>query len=190
MDLLHQHMLMSDLKLDYLRDKALELYDYCLAEGHPAYITQFIERQLAATPPPLSLLEMLADEMQQRLVTLRENHFDLREKIVKVFSQQYQFDITPLVPADQLEAYHRVDAQAILNYASRQGVQLSTHEQDQLSRIITVSRDTARQLQSDIKLTANIHQMLLDWLYALSIRTVRNESLVIGLTGDHADIVH
>jgi hypothetical protein len=123
----------------------------------------------------LFLLSSIADDLQQRLFSLREHHFNVREKVVNTFKDIYHVDITPLIPPDQLAAYHEVEPDLILRYAGQHGIEFTRDERKMLRQLIRHSGDTASQLQADIKLTNDIHSMLLDWIQALTTRFARTD---------------
>ncbi len=177
-------------ELDQLRVEALDLYDRCLVENNPMQVIHFIERQLSHTPPRIQLLRHIADDVQQRLFSLREYHFDLREKIIKTFDEIYEVDVTPLMPPDQLETYHTVAPQAFLDYAIMQGLEVDSQEKMLLVEMIQTSRDIASQLQSDIQLTSTLHTMIQEWINALSATTARMGWQLMGLDMPSDDVIH
>src|SRR5262245_34621958 len=98
-------------ELNQLRAHALDLFDRCLAEGNAAPIVACVERMLAGEPPQLQLLREFADDLQQRLLSLRAYQFDVRKNVVQTLAQDYGVDITPLAPANALDHYHLLDPQ-------------------------------------------------------------------------------
>ncbi len=163
---------------DSLRTEALDLYEHCLAEGTQFYIKRFIEGQLALNPPRLALLWSIADDLQQRLFALREHHFGIRERLLSTFQRVYRVDVTPLMPPDQLSRYHTVKPELVIAYTLRHGVELDGEEKQLLTEMIDNSRFMADQLQSDIDLTVKIHQMILDWIQALTVQAVRTDRVI------------
>jgi hypothetical protein len=181
---------LSLMELDQLRIEALDLYDRCLVEHNPIQVIHFIEGQLTHTPPRIQLLRHIADDVQQRLFSLREYHFDLRGKIINTFDEIYNVDVTPLMPPDQLEAYHTVPPQTFLDYAIMQGLEIDKQEKLLLVEMIQTSRDIASQLQSDIQLTSTLHTMIQEWINALSATTARMGWQLMGLNIPADDIIH
>lgn len=164
---------LSPTEIDHLRNEAMKLYDHCLVEGNPLYMMRFIERQLTYSPPRLELLRGIADDLQQRLFTLRESHFNVREKVITTFLDIYEIDVTSVIPANQLDTYHEVNPQLLIDYVLQHGINLGPEEINLLLGMIKTSRRMATQLQADINLTSIIREMIFDWLNALSIRFAR-----------------
>ncbi len=182
-DLFEQEDMFSLSEIDHLRVEALQLYDKCLAEGSATHMFRFIERQLSASVPPMTLLRSMADDLQQRLFALREDHFNVREKVVNTFRDVYHVDVSPLIPPDQLEVYHRIKPQAVLDYVGQHGLSLAPQEKTLLVNMVRTSCDMAAQLYTDIKLTLDIFDMLVDWMLALSTKFSRVGGLWIPFDG-------
>ena len=160
--------LLAMAELTQLRAQALDLFDRCLVEGNPAPIIAFVERQLTNDPPQLQLLRDFSEDIQNRLLSLRAYHYDVRKNVVMTFSQDYHVDITPLVPASELDRYHLVEPQQVLAYAQAQGATFSDQDLILLGRLLEQSVTTAARLQSDIVLTTELQNLVLDWFDALS----------------------
>jgi hypothetical protein len=158
-------------EINQLRVQALDLFDRCLAEGNPAPIIIFIERQLVGDPPHLQLLRDFAEDLQQRLISLRTYHYDVRENVVRTFADAYRVDITPLAPANDLPSYHKLDPQKVVAFAQSHGAALTEKDRLLLAKMVEVSVKAADHLAQDIKLTEDLHRLVLDWLEALS-RTI------------------
>lgn len=158
------------LHLKRMREEALELYDYCLAEGNVGPMIHFIEEQIAADPPPLLLLYEIADDIQQRFLSLRENHFDVRHQVLQALHNLYQIDIDTIIPHERLE---RLEADEIIELLLGHGASVNDDEQDVLRRLIDQSRETAVQLKEDIRLTASVQEMVMDWVSALATSAAR-----------------
>jgi hypothetical protein len=160
-------------ELNQLRTQAIDLFDRCLAEGNTAPIVAFVERQVTGDPPQLQLLHDFAEDLQQRLLSLRAYHYDVRKNVVKTFAEAYGVDITPVVPASDLDHYHLTDAKDVLAYAQAQGAAFSDQDLILLGKLLEVSVKTAARLINDIKLTIELQEMVLDWLDALSMTVGR-----------------
>jgi hypothetical protein len=155
-------------ELNQLRTQALDLFDRCLAEGNPAPIIVFIERQLVGDPPHLQLLRDFAEDLQQRLISLRTYHYDVRENVVRTFADAYGVDITPLAAANDLSSYHRLDPQTVVAFAQSHGATLTEKDRLLLAKMVEASVRAAEHLAEDIKLTEDLQRLVLDWLEALS----------------------
>src|SRR5690606_25880350 len=76
-------------ELNYLRLEAMDLFERCLTEGSPACLETFIEEQLSHEPPRLELLREVGEDLHQRLLSLREYHYDVLERVWVTLSQDY-----------------------------------------------------------------------------------------------------
>jgi hypothetical protein len=155
-------------ELNQLRAHAVDLFDRCLTEGNAAPILAFIEKQLAGDPPHLQFLREFADDLQQRLLSLRAYHFDVRENVVRTLAVDYGIDITPLAPPDALDRYHLIEPQQMLAYMREHGKALSGDDLILLGKLLEVSIKAAERLHRDITLTAELQNLVLDWFDAHS----------------------
>jgi len=154
-----------------LRLEALDHFDKSLSEGKPGYLEKFLERHLLQEPPPLELLSQVAEDIHQRLLTLRQHHFDLREGVRRTL-QQHQIDITPFVPPDPV-AYHQLDLEALMSLFSGGTVSLTDESDQALRTMLQEKQAAAARLYSDIMLAEHLYTYLMDWLMALHIVSVR-----------------
>jgi hypothetical protein len=161
------------LQLKKMREEALELYDYCLAEGNPGPMINFIEEQIALDPPPLLLLYEIADDIQQRFMSLRENQFDVRHQVVQIFNDLYDMDVAVFFTEEKLEA---LTPQEAIDLLETNGAEIADDEKALLQRLINQSRDTAAQLGEDIRLTESVQEMVMDWALALASTVARDYS--------------
>lgn len=159
-------------EMDHLRGQAITLYEQCLAEQGTQFLVNFIETQLADGPPPIVLLQRIADDLQQRLLSLRSHHFDVRKYVIDMLKEQQDMDITPYMPADALNTFHCFDTLQVLEAC---GLKQSAADHKRLRRILETSRNIGKQLQIDIDITADLLRMVNDWLQALSMRYGRDE---------------
>jgi hypothetical protein len=155
-------------ELNQLRAHALDLFDRCLAEGNAAPIVAFIERQLAGDPPQLQLLRDFAEDLQQRLLSLRAYQFDVRKNVIQTLSADYCVDITPLAPPNALDRYHLLNPQDLLAYVRAHSAALSDHDLVLLGKLLEVSVKASERLQRDIELTNELQNMVLEWFEAHS----------------------
>lgn len=165
--------LFSLLEINHIRLEAINLYDRCLAEGNLSPLEKFIEQQLAYDPPQIQLLTEIANDLQQRLLTLQAYHFDIRQKIVGMFDEMYHIDVTGIMPAEKLDTYHLLQPERVLMYAIEQGVPIEEDERLVLLEVLRAARDTATHLHRDILVTEKLHDMILDWIYALTVHFAR-----------------
>jgi hypothetical protein len=156
-------------ELSHLRQEAMDLFEQCLTSGDESRLVNFIEQQLFQDPPRLDLLRDIANDLQQRLLSLREYHFDVRDRVVKTLSESYNVDITLLAPAAQLEHYHTLTSERMLAAVREQAATLNQDEISLLTKMIDASLRMAAQLSEDIQLTARLHRMVVDWIEGISI---------------------
>jgi hypothetical protein len=162
-----------EIMLERLHQKAIEHYEHSLAERSPGHLQNFIEQELLLNPLHLDLLYELLNDLQQRLLALQEYHFDVRERIVRVFLEVYHTDITPLIPADQLHRYHFLQPDQVIEFIRRNGIWITRQEKAVVGDMIRSSTDICGQLYEDIELTFQFIIMLQDWLMAYNINNVR-----------------
>lgn len=167
--------MLSVVQQNYLRLEALDLFDRGLTEGNTTLIVNFIEKQLSYNPPRVTLLLDIAEDLHQRLFSLREYQFDIRAKMVNVFQSAYQVDVTAFMPADALHTYHLVQPMVVVDYVLQQGISLDSDEREILEHTLQASQEAAEHLQHDIFLTEKLHSMIQDWLTAFSATFVRTQ---------------
>ena len=162
------------LEMKRLREEALELYDYCLAEGNSQPLQRYIEEKLTQNPPPLLLLYEIADDIQQRMLSLQEHHYDVRTRVLSVMKNIYHTDISHLSSADHPEQYHQLSVDVVLNELDQQGCVVDANEEKLIRELLHGARETANQLQADIRLTRSLREMVLDWVNALAAQVARD----------------
>jgi hypothetical protein len=156
-----------------LRLEAMQLFEQCLTSGEEAPFVSFIESQLVREPTRLDLLREIADDLQQRLLSLREYHFDVRDRVVRTFNESYGVDIASLAPSALLHQYHFLTPDEVLSFAREKGVTLDEKDAVLLRKMVEASLQMAAQLYADILLTTRLHDLVLDWLAAMSIAVNR-----------------
>jgi len=159
--------------LDTARETALQLYERCLAVHSPSLLETFIEQQLATTPLPLDFLYDLADDLQQRLLSLKESHFDVRKRVVEALVKVYHTDISHLTPISQPHRYHRLSLQKVMDAVHAQGFTLKNEERSILAEMVKSSTRICAELYQDIQITEQLYEMLDDWLFAYSLILIR-----------------
>jgi len=157
----------------FLRIEAMQIFEQCLTNGDAEAMTSFIERQLLHDPPRLQLLRDMADDLQQRLLSLREYHFDVRERVVTMLRESYHVDIAPLAPPALLDEYHHLTIDELFAFIQTHGVKLSENDATILRKMIDASLQMAAQLSNDIHLTMQFHTMVVDWLDGISATIAR-----------------
>lgn len=165
--------LYSVVELNHLRTEAMNIFEQCLTNGNADAMVGFIEQQLLYRPPRLQLLRDLTDDLQQRLLSLREYHFDVRDRVVRTLSESYGVDVTSLTPASELASYHTLTAASILSLVQNQTA-LSDQDLLLLRKMIEASLQMASQLHHDIELTEFMHDLAVDWVNGMSIEVVKH----------------
>lgn len=160
-------------QLHQLRMEAMRLFEECLTQGDEAAFVAFIERQIALGPQQTHLLREIADDLQLRLLSLKEHHFDVRERVITAISEGYGVDITALAPANQLEHYHELNGERLVAYIQNASDDLSEEDLLILHKLIAASLAMAAQLQGDIFLTQRLHQLVADWLGGMHSSAIR-----------------
>jgi uncharacterized protein YeaO (DUF488 family) len=176
-------------ELNHLRIEAMHLFEQCLTEEDETPLVQFVEKQLAHTPPRLQLLQDLADDLQQRLLSLREYHFDVRERVVRTIWNSYRVDITPIAPPADLNQYHTLSPTNIIAFVQKNTDHLSDEDSALLQKMVEASLKTAAQLHQDIQLTNHLHQLVLDWVEGMQATIARQYWNDIA-NNPHHDIQH
>src|SRR5574341_369616 len=145
--------LFSIAELSYLRLEAMDLFERCLTEGKADYLEAFIEQQITQEPPRLQLLRDVAEDLHQRLLSLREYHFDVRDRVLRALRDDFQLDITPIAPANALENYHLLRLDAMLDYVRQQNPRLSSSDEALVRNMLEASLEMASQLHGDMMMT-------------------------------------
>ena len=157
----------------HLRIEAMQLFEQSLTNGDASIMVEFIERQLANDPPRIQLLREIADDLQQRLLSLREYHFDVRERVVNTLSESYNVDISSLAPAAMLDQYHLLALDDVFALIQQSNPTLSDDDLTILRKMIDASLHIAAQLHDDIEITRELYDLILDWIEALSATIAR-----------------
>jgi hypothetical protein len=165
--------LISLAELNTLRLEAMDLFEQCLTKGDESALVSFIEFQLIQEPPRLQLMHDLADDLQQRLLSLREYHFDVRDRVVRVLSENYGIDLTALTSPAALNTYHLLTSTEVLAFVQQKDPALSDKDLALLRRMVEASLHMASQLQHDIVLTERLQSLVNDWLEGMNATIAR-----------------
>jgi hypothetical protein len=121
-------------------------------------------------------MQDIIHDLQNHLITLRQQHFDLRERVLASLQSIYQVDITPLTPTKRWDDYHLLEAEQVITLVNRAGFTLNEEEASILSDMIDSSTHICAGLVIDIMLTEQMCQMIHDWLIAfLPLQTETND---------------
>lgn len=155
-----------------LRLEALDLLDRSLSENRAEHLERFLEYQVAQKPPPLELLSQIAEDVHQRLLSLRQRHFDARDEIRITLQRQYGLDLTPFLPTDPVE-YHRLNVEAALASFAQTDPTLSDNSRRILREILEDALAGAAQQHAEMSVADRLYTYIMDWLMALHVVTVR-----------------
>lgn len=155
-------------EINYLRLEAMELFERCLTEGRPQLFEGFIEQQISREPPPLELLREVADDLHQRLVSLREYRADVLERAWRTLT--VDFSLQDGSRGDSLEEMQKLAHQ--LRSADTHS-HLAPDEVVMLRKMLDISLDTAAQLRDDLQMTERLHGYVSDWVNALNATIAR-----------------
>ena len=160
--------------MNSLRLEAMELFDRSLEEHKTVPLEGFIERQLAQEQPPLDLLSQVAEDVHQRLMSLRQSHFEVRDDVLKKLRGDFGVDLSPLVPPNTLENYHLLSLEEAVCYLHLQNAGLSDEERVVLKKLLQSSLDRATQLHHEMMMAEHLYNYLSDWLMGLHVLSVRD----------------
>jgi hypothetical protein len=158
------HRLFSLAESGHLRIEAIQLFEQCLTNGEASAMVTFIERQLVSD---------IANDIQLRLLSLREYHFDVRERVVTALDEGYNVDISSLTPPAALDQYHLLRLDDVIALIERKHPALAPDDLAMLRKMIDASLHMAAQLYNDIQLTRDIYNLVVDWAEALSATIAR-----------------
>lgn len=160
-------------ELSYLRTEAMDLFERCLTEGTPDHLMNFIEEQISRDPPRVDVLRELAEDLHQRLLGLREYHFDVRERVLRTLRDDFHIDLSPLAPANALERYHLLKPDRVMHFLHDQNPRLTHKDEYLLRKMVEASLEMAAQLHRDVVMTEDLFYCVLDWADGLSATLAR-----------------
>jgi hypothetical protein len=156
-----------------VRESAMDLFELCLTEGIPDPLTEFVHEQILYNPPRLDVLQGVAEDLHQQLVMLRESHFDVRDRLLRLFQDVYAVDLSQLAPANLLDNYHQLSPDQILEFLKPRTA-IKVQEVQSLRKIIENSLSRASQLHGDVLLTKFLLDYVLDWTDGISTVIIRD----------------
>jgi hypothetical protein len=165
--------LFSFAEQSYMRAEAMDLFERCLTEGKPDCLETFIEQQILQEPPRLQLLQDIAEDLHQRLLSLREYHFDVRDRVLRALRDDFKVDISPLAPSNAVESYHLMQLADAVDSIRAQNLNLTDQDEVLLDNMLEASVEMAAQLQGDIGMTEQLHRYIVDWLNGLHVISAR-----------------
>jgi hypothetical protein len=160
-------------ELNYLRMEAMDLFERCLTEGRAHFLETFVHDQISQDPPRLELLREVAEDLHQRLLTLRENHFDVRDRVLRTLRDDFSADLSPLIPLNALESYHLLNPEDAVLFLREQLGTLTPQDEIALRKALDSSLDMAAQLQRDVAMTESLYDYVMDWVMGLNATIAR-----------------
>lgn len=154
-----------------MRLEALDLFDRSLAESNARYLEKFLEQQMAQEIVPLELLSQIAEDVHQRLVSLRQRHFEMRDQIRLSVLQQYHIDLSTLLPNDPFE-YHQFNLDEALVFLGA-NANLTEENQQSLRTTLQEALEQGEKLYAETALAEHLYNFITDWWMALHIVSVR-----------------
>ncbi len=155
-------------ELNYFRLEAMDLFERCLTEGSGGALETFIEEQISKEPPRLELLREVGEDLYQRLLSLREYHYDVLERVWAALQQD--FGLAMKEPFDHRQM---PDATLILQQLQAANPDLTHEEAVLLQKMLDTSLEAAAQLQHDVQMTEYLHGYILDWVEGLNATIAR-----------------
>ncbi|MCL4236809.1 MAG: hypothetical protein KJ047_01045 [Anaerolineae bacterium] len=154
--------------------EAVETIERCLTRGEDTGFIAFMEAQITSRPPRVDLLRAVADDLLTRLLALRQQRDDVRDRVVRMLLDEYDIDIAGLYPADAPEQYERLSVDEIVSPALRSLSEAAAQDLPLIRKTVQASLEMVRQLSADIRLTERLHQTVADWLIGLSATSSRS----------------
>ncbi len=165
--------LSSMAELNYLRLEAMDLFERCLTEGRTIFLEAFIEEQIAQEPPRLDVLRDVAEDLHQRLLSLREYHFDVMERTTRTLSDDFGLVMGAAIQAGSSEGAASLEPARVLSLVRDLNPNLSSRDETLVRRMLEMSAETAAQLREDIRMTEALFMYISDWVDGLSATIAR-----------------
>jgi hypothetical protein len=154
-------------ELNYLRMEAMDLFERCLTEGHPVIFEVFVEQQISQEPPRVELLREVAEDLHQRLLSLREHHFEVRNQVLRRLREDYSVDLSEFIPLSALHTYHLINPDEALYFMRQQQSTLSEQQEHVVRKTLDASIGMAAQLSRDVAMTEHLYEYVMDWVMGL-----------------------
>lgn len=160
-------------EFNYLRMEALEILDLCLTEGNPGLLEAFVEEQMVQDPPRLDLLRELAEDIHQRLLSLRESHFEARERALHTLRSQYCIDTATLLENTPYRSTRNLNPDDVLRWLRQNPHNAPDVDELAVRKFLESSLDMTTQLQHDVRLTEYLYEYINDWVMGLNTAMMR-----------------
>lgn len=153
--------------LNALRLEGMVIIDRCLRERHAAAFERFLAAQLDAEPPPLQLLQELAQDVQQRLQAMRQSHFDQRDGLLRQLAEAAAAHTPPHSPTPA--GFSRLSLDQI-QHALAESSLSGTAE---LSTLLEDAQRAEGESIAQQRMLQQVHAAIHDWLRGFSVITAR-----------------
>lgn len=161
-------------ELNYLRLEAMDLFERCLTDGRPERLEDFIDEQISRDPPFIELLHEIAEDLHQRLLGLREYHFDVLDRVGRILTNDFGIEVGPLDNyTGTFEHYREADLDTLIVQIRRRNESLTDQDELLLHKMLDTSLQTVSQLRGDIIMTENLYLYVSDWADGLGTAIVR-----------------
>lgn len=164
--------LLPMVELNALRMEAMALYERCLSENSPLPFERFLERQLIELPPPLALLNEISDDLFQRLQSIGQSQFDLRDRLLIAASRDFSVELGARLPLRDLQRIGCIQPVALLAAIAPA---LTPADQAMFTHLLEQARQNAERLGTQRALTQTLYDAVNDWALALSVLSVREQ---------------
>lgn len=160
--------LLPMVELNALRMEAMALYERCLDDDSPLPFERFLERQLIEIPPPLALLNEISSDLFQRLQSIGQSQFDLRDRLLTVAARDFAIDLGAQLPLRDLQRFEYIQPAAL-------SAVIAPGDQMALIHLLEQARQNATRLGAQRALTQTLYDNVNDWALALSVISVREQ---------------
>ncbi len=157
-------------ELNALRMEAMAIYERCLAESSAASFQRFLERTLTQLPPPVALLNEISDDLFQRLQTLRQTEFDLRDRLISGIQTDYAVELSGVLPLRDLDHLAQIQPGVL---AAPLLPLLSAVQHRAVVQALEEARQAAARLSTQRHLTHLLYDDVMTWATALHVVAVR-----------------
>jgi hypothetical protein len=157
-------------EINALRMEAMAIYERCLTDSGLSLFERFLERQLITHPPPVALLNEISDDLFQRLQSLRQAQFEVREGLLEATAQRFHIELAELLPLRDLDHLADMTPERV---AAGMSELLPVNERLALVATLEEARGTATRLATQRALTEQLYKSVMDWATALHVVAIR-----------------
>jgi hypothetical protein len=159
-------------EINALRMEAMAIYERCLTESGLGLFERFLERHLIEDPPPVALLNEISDDLFQRLQSLRQAQFEVREGLLTTAKQRFHVELSEHLPLRELDHLASIAPECLTASLANA---LPAAEQRALAAILEDARLAAARLAGHRALTEQLYKNVMDWATALHVIAIRDQ---------------